>query len=266
MITAARAALTAVPTAAPAGEVSARAVPFDYSFQFKLDGERQRVHRSTVIVSVEASFTAVSIGYGVIPEVTPIIFGPPPPAPVPSPGPIGLLPTRRTTIREIKLGDLLDGLQIRLADLPDVRKDVPAIEAALLNGIRLNATLAGLGLLNDGNALLDADTAQKLFQVVSAPSQDVQFLYALFDEGSGREFQSQPLLNIAGLGASDGKRPFRYFARPITFAPRATIRMDITELTDFSGDLHVSLHGYKLLGGAGTPTGARSRAPRRRGR
>ena len=61
------------------------------------------------------------------------------------------------------------------------------------------------------------------------------------------------MLNIAGLGAPDGKRPFRYFAQPITFAPLATIRMEITELTDFRGELHVSLHGYKMLGGAGTP-------------
>jgi hypothetical protein len=260
-------ALTAAPTAASAGAESARTIPFDYSFQFKLEGERQRVHRSTVIVSVEASFTAVSIGYGVVPEVTPIIFGPELPPP-PAPPPIGILAasTPTTTLVNIRLGDLFRGLETRLSETPDARKDISALEAGLLNGIRLNTTLAGLGLLNDGNAILDANTVQRLFQVVSAPSQDVQFLYALFDEGSGREFQSEPLLNIAGLGASDGKRPFRYFARPITFAPRATIRMDITELTDFRGDLHVSLHGYKLLGGAGTPTAARGRQLRRRGR
>lgn len=261
-------ALTALPTAGTISEGSARTVPFDYSFQFKLQGERQRVHRSTLIVSVEASFTAVSIGYGVVPEVTPIIFGPVLPPP-PDPPPIGIraASTPTTTIVNIRLGDLLRGLETRLSETPAVRKDVSALEAGLLNGIRLNTAFAGLGLLNEGNAILDANTVQKLFQVVAAPSQDVQFLYALFDEGSGREFQSEPLLNIAGLGASDGKRPFRYFARPITFAPRATIRMDITELSDFRGDLHVSLHGYKLLGGAGTPTAAaRGRQLRRRGR
>ena len=36
---------------------------------------------------------------------------------------------------------------------------------------------------------------------------------------------------------------------PISFAPLATIRMDITEKSDFRGDLHVALHGYKVLGG-----------------
>ena len=55
---------------------------------------------------------------------------------------------------------------------------------------------------------------------------------------------ANPLLNIAGLGSPDGKRPFRYFAQPITFAPRTTIRMEVTQLTDFRGELHVSLHGY----------------------
>ena len=82
------------------------------------------------------------------------------------------------------------------------------------------------------------------------------FKYALFDQGSGREFQSEPILNIAGLGSSDGKRPFRYFARPIEFAPRSTIRLQITEVSAFQGELHVSLHGYKTLG---TPARQRRR-------
>jgi hypothetical protein len=59
--------------------------------------------------------------------------------------------------------------------------------------------------------------------------------YALFDERTGRKFQSQPLLNTAGLGISDEGHPFRHFARPITFAPRSTLRMEITENLDFRG-------------------------------
>jgi hypothetical protein len=95
----------------------------------------------------------------------------------------------------------------------------------------------------------------QLFQVVGTPPEQIQFLYAIFDEGSGREFQNDPILNIAGLGISDGDRPFRYFARPITFTPHSTIRLEVTEVSAFQGDLHISLHGYKVLGGAGTPTG-----------
>ena len=33
------------------------------------------MHNSTVDISIEAAFTAVSIGYGVVPKVTPITFG-----------------------------------------------------------------------------------------------------------------------------------------------------------------------------------------------
>jgi hypothetical protein len=212
-------------------------------------------------ISVEASFTAVSIGYGVVPEVSPVIFGPPPVTPIflaSTPPPFS-----GTRIRDINLGDLLDVLEAALASAPDVPKGMPAVEAALRNGIKLNADFATVALLGNGTARLDAAALAKLFQVVSAPVDDVQFLYALFDEGSGREFQSDPILNIAGLGASDGKRPFRYFAQPITFAPMATIRMEITPLTDFRGELHVALHGYKLIGGAGAQASAARERPTR---
>jgi hypothetical protein len=153
-----------------------------------------------------------------------------------------------------------------LQSTPDIPITMPPLEAALRNGIKLNPDFAALGLQGNGNALLDADSLSKLFQVVSPPAGDVQFLYALFDEGSGREFQSDPLLNIAGLGSPDGRRPFRYFAQPITFAPRTTIRMEITQLTEFRGELHVSLHGYKVLGPVAAPASLRGRAQRGRGR
>jgi len=90
---------------------------------------------------------------------------------------------------------------------------------------------------------------------VGAARDLVLFLYALSDEGTGRSFQSEPLLNLAGLGIADGDRPFRHFAQPIIFAPRTTIRMDVTPKTDYVGELYVALHGYKVLGGPGTPTG-----------
>jgi hypothetical protein len=95
----------------------------------------------------------------------------------------------------------------------------------------------------------------------------VQFKYALFDDGSGREFQSEPILNIAGLGSASGERPFRYFAQPIIFKPKSTIRMEVTEVSDFTGELHVSLHGYKVLGEPNSPIAlAQRRAARGRSR
>src|SRR2546425_9273392 len=75
------------------GEVGApaprRTLPFDYAFRHELRGEPGRLVKSTVIVSIEAAFVAVSIGYGVVPKVTPIVFGP-----KPAPGQLTMAVTR----------------------------------------------------------------------------------------------------------------------------------------------------------------------------
>jgi len=259
--------------ATPPADLAARALPFDHVFRFALDGERGKTHRETVTVSVETSFTVVSIGYGVVPEVSPVFFGPNPPPPVvvlsvpvpPVTGGVGV-PPPPGALRSFTLNEILVAMEAAVASAPDVPRGMPALEAALRNGIKLNPKFASVALLNNGNSVLDAGSLRQLFQVVSPPAEDVQFLYALSDLATGREFQSDPILNVAGLGAADGKRPFRYFAQPITFDPLATIRMEITELSDFRGELHVSLHGYKMLGGARTRADERTRASRRRSR
>jgi hypothetical protein len=80
----------------------------------------------------------------------------------------------------------------------------------------------------------------------------IHFLYSIVDSGSGRELQNKSVHNIAGLGAADGNRPFRPFARPVPFVPRATIRIEIEELSEGpffkNGTLFLVLHGYKRLG------------------
>ena len=80
----------------------------------------------------------------------------------------------------------------------------------------------------------------------------VQFLYTIVDSGSGRELQNKSVHSIAGLGSADGDRPFRPFARPVPFVPRATIRIEIEELSVGplfkDGTLFIVLHGYKRLG------------------
>lgn len=243
---------------------SRRTIPYDYAFRYELTGEKGRVLKSTVTVSVEAPFVAVSIGYGVIPEVTPIQFGPE----LTTGGVISLAAGITSAFfRDITLGQLLDALEERLIATSTTLKDETGAEAVLKNGFKLNPELAEFALLGlKGNAPLSASILRDLFQVVGSPPEQIQFLYAIFDDGSGREFQSEPILNIAGLGISNGDRPFRYFARPITFAPRSTIRMEVTEVSDFTGELHVSLHGYKILGGAGTPTDIRRGTTRGRRR
>jgi hypothetical protein len=232
------------------GEAGRKTIPFEYAFQYSLNGNPGTTTSRTVTVSIESTFVAVSIGYGVTPPATTLTFGasPPPPSagsPISVAAGVGSLLT--TTF-----GDVIESIRTALGEKEGAIG--PATAAVLTNGFRLNPQLAERLLLSGGATELDPQVLAKMFVSVGAPAGEVQFLYALRDEASGREFQSQPILNTAGLGVSDGDRPFRYFARPISFAPRSMIRMDITEISNFKGDLHVALHGYKVLGAIGTPT------------
>jgi hypothetical protein len=243
------------------GLAGRRTIPFDYAFRYELTGRPGNVINKTVTVSIEATFVAVSIGYGVLPKVTPIVFGPKPP------DIIITATSAKQSLRNIDLGAILDSLDAKLRETSRLLKRESVAEAVFKNGIKLNPDIAEFALQNGGNIPLDSSALASLFQAVAAAPENIQFLYSIFDEGSGREFQSEPVLNIAGLGISNGDRPFRYFAQPITFAPQSTIRMEVREVSDFKGELHVALHGYKVLGGAGTPTGGildRARRVRRR--
>jgi len=232
-----------------------RGIPFDYAFRYELQGKPGSVINSIVTVSIEATFTAVSIGYGVVPDVTTILFGPEPDSDDDS-----------INFTQIKLGDIINSLDRELIASSTALSKETGPEAVLKNGIKLNPAVAEFVLQQRGDLRLKGDVLRKLFQVVGSPPELLLFKYAIFDEGSGREFQSEPILNIAGLGSAGGERPFRYFAQPIVFKPRSTIRMEVTEVSDFKGVLHVSLHGYKVLGGSDTPTAASQRGPTRRRR
>lgn len=247
-----------------------RTIPFDVAFRFSLVGERERVHRDTVTISIEATYVALSIGYGVVPVVEAQTFGPRIPEvifalPSGAPG-VGAASAAAAIagvrLRDISLGTLLDGLADALDDRAAGQVG-PGAAAVFTNGLKLNAAFASQ-VLADDQAVIDRRTLNGLFQAVAAPADRVQFRYALFDDATGREFQSQPILNTAGLGAANGDRPFRYFARPVAFAPRSTIRLEITEESEFAGELHVALQGYKVLGGAGSPTGRDRGGPRGR--
>jgi hypothetical protein len=291
---------------------SRKTIPFDYAFRFTLEGEPGKTHIQSLSISVEASFTAVSIGYGVIPNTPTLNFGLTPasiaegavgnaqqpvtdlvnalapsfnailPPPPPAGGPILLLAagpapvrTRRAALREFAQRTFLHLTVSALAESvgeplnPASPNPVigPQTAAALRNGIKFNPEFIERLLLSLNGGELDDGTFLEAFQGVAAPLDRIQFLYALSDAGSGREYQSEPILSTSGLGAPDGGRPFRYFARPIDFAARTAIRMQITEVSDFAGELHISLQGYKTLGGAGSPTainGARRGGRRRR--
>lgn len=314
----------AIPVTSPANAASRRTIPFDYSFHYVLDGELGKTHTQTITISIEAAFTAISIGYGVVPASVPVQFGPEhigdlapivPTPPTLLAGPVNpriislpvalLTPilTERSSLKKVTnaaigiaaAGTKL-GLETPLASLSAQSRDVlvgspldvtlgsliqalarnlgedeftklgeigPQTQVALLSGFQLNPEIANAFLGSGGTGPMDPSQLARLFQTTGAPPEAILFLYALRDEGTGRELQSEPLLNISGLGIADGDRPFRPFAMPITFAPRSNIRLDIIAKSQFRGELFVSLHGYKVLGGAGTPTG---RALRRRRR
>jgi len=247
-------------SASPGNAPERRGIPFDYAFRYELQGKPGNVINSLVTISIEATFTAVSIGYGVVPKVQPIVFGPEPEAP--PPGEIFRLAPQ--ALLDISLGDIFRGLDRQLTATSTTLRGETGADAVFKNGLKLNPSVAELALQDPEDGLLSSNVLERLFQVVGSPSELIQFKYAIFDEGSGREFQSEPILNIAGLGSAGGERPFRYFAQPVTFRPRSTIRMEVTEVSDFQGELHVSLHGYKVLGGSDSPTATSPHSSTRR--
>ncbi|MCS7043413.1 MAG: hypothetical protein RMK33_00110 [Arcobacter sp.] len=276
--------MAAIPVPPPqAGAAPRRTIPFDYSFTFELRGEPERIAVAKVEVSVEGAFIATSIGYGFRPRTGRIVFGgerkdfsipgggaaprapseafaasaPPDETAAVSLDRISLQSVLRLAAR--RLGELQERRRQRgegARDFPELAGD--AVAAVFETGFRLNPEIARQVLLGGPSNAIDDSLLPRLFEIVGPPPEEIQFLYAISDAGSGREFQSEPILNTAGLGDPHGVRPFRQFAVPIVFEPRTTIRMQVTELQTTKGVLHVSLHGYKVLGGEGTPTGARA--------
>ena len=136
-----------------------RGIPFDYAFRFQLAGQPGNVINSIVTVSIEATFTAVSIGYGVIPDVQPIVFGPKLSPPAPEPTPILLVfaptngPSGPRTLGNLFLGEILDGLDpATLAGSPTLKNET-GVESVLKNGIKLNPEVAEFLLANATNEL-----------------------------------------------------------------------------------------------------------------
>lgn len=141
---------------------------------------------------------------------------------------------------------------------PERQRAADSLEM-LQRGFRLNPELTATFLARGHDVPISIDELLVLFEEIPPDTAQIQFLYQLFDEGTGRSFQSDPILSTAGLGIQDGDRPFRTFAVPIEFGPLAAIRMEVTEKSDVPCELHVSLHGFRILGGRGSPTDVRRR-------
>jgi hypothetical protein len=196
------------------GNPSDRVIPFDYVASVQLTGRPGNLLDTEIPINVEGGFVSTALGYG-------------------------LAADERNVQVQATTGNLA---VIKLRDFPPT---------ALRDGIRIRPNFVRIAFQNDGalNTDLPADLAKQIFESLNRP-EDVSFRYTIFDGGSGREVQNQPLNNIAGLGIATGERPFKKFARPMILSPRSTIRITVEERFG-RGRLFFVFQGYKVLLGSG---------------
>jgi hypothetical protein len=206
-------------------------IPYDYGAIFPLTGRLGNVVQSVINIAPDSLFVAVAIGYGFEEDRGRALgFKPEPQG--------GDLPPGTVRAGAIKL------------------RELPA--SALIEGFRVNPRSENLVFGQDGEftdaSLPDTVVSNDvLFQRLGAPA-EISFLFSILDSGTGRELQDQPAHNIASLGKSNGERPFRLLAQPITFQPRSTIRLQIVERSQgVQGNLFVVLYGYQVVGSSGCP-------------
>jgi hypothetical protein len=221
------------------GEVDARAIPFDYVTTFELTGNPGAVIEDEIGVSVEGGFVATSVGYGLAVEETGVSVT------IPDPGSLSGSPLQ-TVVQGWRANN-----GINLAEFP-LRFFPPD---ALLDGIRIRQNFLRVAIGDNGSLAdrLPFALISRVFERLNRP-EDVSFRYAIFDGGTGHELQNRPLNNVAGLGIANGDRPFKKLARPMSFLPRSTIRVQVEERFG-RGTLFIAFQGYKLLGAA--PGGGR---------
>jgi hypothetical protein len=140
----------------------------------------------------------------------------------------------RVKLSDISLGALAAGLERSGGDLT--------------RGFRLNPEANSLLAANLAIDQVAAGTLGRIFETGSVAAEEVSFLYSLDATGTGREYQSKPIHNIAGLGIANGDRPFRPFAKPVMFEPKSSVRIQVEELSGPAGTLSIVLQGYKMLG------------------
>jgi hypothetical protein len=207
---------------------SDKVIPFDYVSSFQLTGTPGNQIDAEVPVNVEGGFVATTIGYGLAVDTLDVAVS-------------GI-----TTANQ-ELG------QLTLSQFPT---------SSLQQGIRIRPNFLRIAFNNNGTlSTLPKDAVNRVFERLNRPD-DVSFRYSIFDTGTGRELQNQPINNIAGLGIANGDRPFKRLARPMLFQPRSTIRLTVEEHFGI-GTLFIVFQGYKLLG---APSANQAPIPTRRAR
>lgn len=221
------AAATMPPPPAVATAAAGAVVPYDAAATFRITGEPGNLLQDVINIGSDGTFVAVSIGYGFQEERERPMheLQRRPPAPV--------------TFDNLTLGQL------------------PVV--ALIDGFRVNPAFehwvfADPGAPAAGIPGLPAEQFYRdVLQRIKTPA-EISFLFSFVDGGSGREFQDQAVHSLASLGNASGERPFRLLAHPCSFAPRTTLRLQVTERTaGVRGTLFVVLYGYRLLGMSSCP-------------
>lgn len=205
-------------------------LPFDHVATLNLRGEPGRVVEAVINTEADGVFVAEGIGYGFEPRGGKAI-----------------------TIRPGgPAANNFSPSNVRLEQLP---------VAALIRGFRIAPDLLD-------EAFVDFDTADPVGSLSRItwstgtlqpryrnvvlesvePGREVSFMFSMIDTATGRELQDEPTHSLASLGAASGRRPFRRLAQPLSFRPRSTLRLQITELTaGAEGTLDIVLYGHKQL-------------------
>lgn len=189
-------------------------IPYDYAASFPLKGIPGNIVQDVINVSSDGVFVATAIGYG--------------------------LQEERVRSLAVSVESPLTANGIKLGQIP---------VDALITGFRLSPRLRPVALDQQLAPQFGAGILERL-----KPPEDISFLFSLVDSASGRELQDEPTHNLASLGRSNGERPFRQLAQPLTFMPRSSVRLHIIERSEgVKGTLFIVLYGYKLLGASNCP-------------
>lgn len=222
---------------APVSSSSGTSVlPFDYVARFPINGISGKVQQDVINISSEGTFVALGISYGFEQERGHGIGSFLPSALPPfSPGAL--------TLGQLPIDVLVEGFRVNPNYLPIVFETQFDTE----DGVVLT------GNFSSNPITADFLNQTPVFERLQSQA-NLEFLFSMVDTAAGREFQDQPTLNVASLGASDGRRPFLMLPRPIEFPPRSAIRLQIIERTnDVSGNLFIVLFGYKAVGTSACP-------------
>jgi len=208
--------------------VAEAVMPYDYGATFQLSGVPGTVIEDVINVGADGTFVAMAIGYGLEEQCD----------------------------RSLCIGEPATPL----LDMTSMLSDIPT--DALLTGFRVNPRLLDVlfetktSSLRNGRAIerfsvrSTSNTSLprcEILQRLKPPSR-VSFLLSIVDTATGRELQDEPVHNLASLGNSDGRRPFRPFAYPITFLPRSSVRLQVIERSpNVTGTLFVVLYGYRII-------------------